>query len=413
MKNKATRILSMLMVVIMVMGMIPFSVFASDTPMTVNVEAVNAMPGESVEVDITLDGNPGISSLRMNIRYGDFLTLTKVTYNKDFGGQFVNPQTLTSPVTLYWLDYVSSCDIDGVFATLTFEVSDSAKADEVAPITVTYDPDDIYDYNMDNVDTVINAGSVTVLPCVAGDINGDGKSNNKDATTLARFLAEWDVDINAHCIDTNGDGRVNNKDLTRLFQYLANWDVEIWCKCGATKRCIHEMTEYPAKEANCTEDGNINYWYCNLCEKYFLDVDGAAQTDNEAVIIKAYGHKEETIPGQQPTYEEWGQTEGKQCTVCGTVTVEPEPIPPLAKDYYFIEYDLNDAYLDSIGLDDGNEDRYAKQDGYVLKDIKADGFRFLGWYTKASGGELVEEIPAGTTGNKIFYYHCFYMNFFV
>ncbi|MBQ4562717.1 MAG: InlB B-repeat-containing protein [Clostridia bacterium] len=406
MKNKAARIISMLMAVIMVAGMIPFSVFAADTSLTVNVEAVNAMPGETVEVDITLADNPGISSLRMNVRYGDILTLTKVTYNKDFGGQFVNPQTLTSPVTLYWLDYSSSCDIDGVFATLTFVVSDSAKADEVANITVTYDPDDIYDFNMDNVDTVVNPGSVTVLPCVAGDINSDGKSNNKDATTLARFLAEWQVDINAHCIDVNGDGKVNNKDLTRLFQYLANWDVEVWCKCGVTKRCIHEMTEYPAKDANCTEDGNINYWYCNLCEKYFLDADGAAQTTYDAVVIAAYGHTVVIDEAVAPTYTTTGLTEGSHCSACGEVFVKQEIIPVL--NGYSITYNVagNDTYLAQQNIVNPNPTSYNPESStiYVEDLVAPAGYTFLGWYD-ASGNNNITEIPKGSTGNKTLYAH--------
>ena len=59
-----------------------------------------------------------------------------------------------------------------------------------------------------------------------GDLNGDGKLNNKDVTRLMQYLAGWDVDA-AVPPDINGDGKLNNKDVTRLMQYLAGWDVEI------------------------------------------------------------------------------------------------------------------------------------------------------------------------------------------
>jgi len=72
-------------------------------------------------------------------------------------------------------------------------------------------------------DTVIL--SLSVLP---GDINGDGKLNNKDVTRLMQFLAGWEVEAVA-APDINGDGKLNNKDVTRLMQYLAGWEVEI---CG-------------------------------------------------------------------------------------------------------------------------------------------------------------------------------------
>ena len=61
-----------------------------------------------------------------------------------------------------------------------------------------------------------------------GDINKDGKVNNKDLTRLFQYLSDWDVEVDANAIDVNGDGKVNNKDLTRLFQYLSDWDVQIF-----------------------------------------------------------------------------------------------------------------------------------------------------------------------------------------
>ena len=63
---------------------------------------------------------------------------------------------------------------------------------------------------------------------ITGDINGDGKVNNKDLTRLFQYLSDWDVDANEAALDINGDGKVNNKDLTRLFQFLSDWDVEIY-----------------------------------------------------------------------------------------------------------------------------------------------------------------------------------------
>ena len=71
-------------------------------------------------------------------------------------------------------------------------------------------------------------GSVIVASYIPGDINGDEKINNKDATFLLRYLAGWNIDgINTDALDTDGSGTVNNKDATILLRYLAGWAVTL------------------------------------------------------------------------------------------------------------------------------------------------------------------------------------------
>ncbi len=63
---------------------------------------------------------------------------------------------------------------------------------------------------------------------VRGDINADGKVNNKDSMILARYLAKWDgyeeQIVSMEAADVNKDGKVNNKDRMILARYLAKWD---------------------------------------------------------------------------------------------------------------------------------------------------------------------------------------------
>ena len=50
----------------------------------------------------------------------------------------------------------------------------------------------------------------------------------------------------------------------------------------------HELTKVEAKAATCTEDGNIEYWQCDVCKKTFTDEAGKNAVDN--VIIPALKH---------------------------------------------------------------------------------------------------------------------------
>ncbi|MBO4694118.1 MAG: leucine-rich repeat protein [Clostridia bacterium] len=67
-----------------------------------------------------------------------------------------------------------------------------------------------------------------ILEKLCGDINGDGKLNNKDAARLFQYFSGWNVNPKEEMLDINGDGTVDNRDLTRLFQYLSGWTVEIF-----------------------------------------------------------------------------------------------------------------------------------------------------------------------------------------
>ena len=198
------------------------------TTATIVVDSKEVMSGETIKVNINLADNPGLASLVLKVSYDkSLLTLTNVEYNTSMGGQTVPPASLTSPLTLYWVNGFANYNGNGVFATLTFVVSDAAKEGDNTNINVTYNADDVFNINDENVNLSITAGKVTVIDYVPGDINGDGVLNNKDVTRFMQYNAGWDVEVNTAALDVNGDGSVNNKDVTRLMQYNAGWDVEI------------------------------------------------------------------------------------------------------------------------------------------------------------------------------------------
>ena len=81
--------------------------------------------------------------------------------------------------------------------------------------------------------------------------------------------------------------------------------------------CDHVETVIPGKAATCTEAGLTEGKKCTVC--------GTVTVEQKP--IPAAGHKETVLTGKAATCTEAGLTEGKKCTVCGTVTVEQKPIP--------------------------------------------------------------------------------------
>ena len=195
---------------------------------SIEISSAEAMPGETITVDVKISDNPGLASLVLKLSYDQsLLTLTNVAYHTGMGGQTVPPASLTSPVTLYWVNGFANYTGNGIFATLTFKVSENATDGATADITASYKPDDVFNIEDKSVGLNITSGKITVIDYVPGDINGDGILNNKDVTRFMQYNAGWDVEVNEAALDVNGDGSVNNKDVTRLMQYNAGWNVEI------------------------------------------------------------------------------------------------------------------------------------------------------------------------------------------
>ncbi len=433
MKQIAKRILSLALAIVMIMSLLPLhalqaQAITQEAPMVITVSSANSLVGDTVTTTIAVSNNPGISSMKLKVAFDSILTLEKVEYNSEFNGIPQMPETLNSPVTLNWANPMANCDLDTVFATLTFRVSDTAEVNATANISVTYDPEDIYNMEETNINCTVVNGTVTIVKCLAGDINGDQKLNNKDFTRLFQYLSNWDVEVNEPCLDVNGDGNVNNKDFTRLFQYLSNWDVEIHCLCGTTQRCAHEtLKATEAKVATCTEDGNNAYWHCTKCEKYFSNEAGTAEIKFEDTVIPATGHNNISYDAVPATPTTEGYTAGVWCDKCETWLHGHEVIPPIAPDESNISYRhyvrkenangtveiVYDEYLGTHGINNPNPVTYVEGtgvaeliEGVPINDqkVSANGYSFLGWYEKPEiTANRVYSISTEETGDKVLY----------
>ncbi len=80
----------------------------------------------------------------------------------------------------------------------------------------------------------------------------------------------------------------------------------------------HNMTAYPAKVATCIAQGNVAYWVCNKCHRYFLDSTGTKSTTVDQVLLaKNNNHNLETHAATEATCTTAGNSLYYQCTLCG------------------------------------------------------------------------------------------------
>ena len=186
----------------------------------------SAVPGQTVTVNISMKNNPGITGFKINLSYDkNVLTLQNA---ETIGFDAMYSQNMTAmPFVVSWESGLQDVKLDGEIIRLTFAVNGNA-ADGSYPVTVSYQPDDIYNLKEENIHFAVINGSVEVQKHIAGDINNDGKVNMKDVTRLHQYINGWDVTVVESAADVNGDGKVNMKDLTRLHQYINGWDVVIY-----------------------------------------------------------------------------------------------------------------------------------------------------------------------------------------
>ena len=78
----------------------------------------------------------------------------------------------------------------------------------------------------------------------------------------------------------------------------------------------HNAIKVERKDPTCTENGNIEYWYCEACRKYFQDEALTKELKQEETIVPATGHNLTKVDEKKPTVDAAGNIEYWYCEVC-------------------------------------------------------------------------------------------------
>ena len=400
---KIKKPISLLLSIILILSAFtPISVFADGNPI-ITVQSVAETAGSTVNIAIAIKNNPGILGATLKFTYDDNLTLVNATPGDAFSTlTMTKPGNFLSPCNFVWDGQdLSNDDIkDGNIVVLKFTVNENTVAGTKCMINVSYDSGDIVDRNLSAVNPELVNGCISIIDYLPGDLNSDRKINSTDIIMLRRHIAgKYEQTINEFAGDVNADGKFNSTDIIMLRRYVADgcqtlpngYNVEL--KPGKPKEadCEHELTATEYKAATCTEDGNIAYWHCSKCDKYFSDENGYSQISSEEIVIKA-SHTIITEPAVEPTDNTSGRTERQYCSVCGKVIKESTVIPPL-KNTYTIQY--------ACEMAPQADDTYTYGIEKLLPAPTLDKYSFVGWSDKH--GKIWKTIPAGTTGDLILY----------
>lgn len=139
--------------------------FPSAPQIIVNNAATFSGTG-TIEVKLTLENNPGILGMTLQIDYySRYFSLIKSENGTALNMlSFTKPGRFESPCKFSWdgIDISESDICDGIILTLTFEVSENIQQG-VYPITLTYEEDGIIDRDLHPTDVNIKQGCIVII----------------------------------------------------------------------------------------------------------------------------------------------------------------------------------------------------------------------------------------------------------
>ena len=319
-------------------------VMAEGVP-TFAASSTSANPGDTVEITISIENNPGITSAAMDVSFPDELTLTGVSLKRDvYTGQFNGPQSLpvTKKVRLNWANGLADNSTSGLFATLNFSVSESA-GEGTYPISITYDPDDVFNLEETNIDFQVSNGSVTIghkltkTDAKAATCTEPGNSAYWSCSNCGKFFSDeagsneiaedsWVISAAHTLVKTEAKAATCTEAGSSAYWTCTTCGKYFSDEAGKNEiakdswviSAGHSLTKTDAKAATCTEDGNIAYWHCSVCNKYFSDENGTNETSLLDTVVKAH-HTMTKTDAKEPTCTAEGNNAYYTCSVCGKV----------------------------------------------------------------------------------------------
>ena len=194
------------------------------------IDTVSGYTGDTVDVPIRIQNNPGIAALSLNVSCDSSkLKLLGAEDGKILGSStFIASDDLARiPYILNWDDLSSANNSgNGIVATLKFEV---LAAEGNAAVEITVNQRSTYNVDLEEVVFAVTNGAVQIGKPQNGDMNGDGEITVADAVLLARFVTEDDtlteeqVDgILNEKPDLDEDGLVTVLDIRAILKKLEN-----------------------------------------------------------------------------------------------------------------------------------------------------------------------------------------------
>ena len=142
------------------------TVFAESKPRIVVSQAEAKKAGETVDLTVSLENNPGIVAATLKVVFDESVLTLKGVKDEGVLGSHSHKPELTSPYTLAWANDTATQNytVNDKIVTLTFLINGTAKPGNSYPVELTYDYNnyDIYDKDLNLVKFDVENGKISL-----------------------------------------------------------------------------------------------------------------------------------------------------------------------------------------------------------------------------------------------------------
>lgn len=307
------RIISLLLVALMLVSIAPFGAMAAGIPGLDIGGIIGGGSGSDSTVTITFTKQP----VGVTVAVGETATFTVSA---------VTSNPLSKEIKYLWLDATEIGSGEKLSVATIIKIARMLKSDGTLPNSNTY--------TIDNVTSEHNGKS---FKCIAycGEFTLAGGKNLSYAISDPATLTVTGGEMPTPSVKPEDCTHANPEHHAATENNTCDPHIEYWycpdCKTyftdaactteirksklddGMTKdKNKHtDLKKVPSKAATCTEEGNIEHWYCSGCGNYYTDSKGTAKTTHAKVTTKKADHDYYWVA------DEVANVHYEKCRVCG------------------------------------------------------------------------------------------------